>query len=215
MNNLSCPQVNDRCVLFDGPVEVAEIIRLLIGTTSFSSVFLDFFHFSLSNYRQENHRQTNKLLLLPFMGSRPTKDMASNNQLNLPDSIPNPLSVYVPFDALTKQLLKSVISVVYDGDHRYGGEGSDRPLLCFLLAINDKLKEFEKDDTVDADSQAGRVRQWLVDRKGQPIRWKLLEEQFERIYRKLSDGSDRYKINDNRVLYYEMGVIPVSERKGG
>ena len=149
------------------------------------------------------------LHLLYFMGRGIPNTMALKENQNFSDSMPNPLSVYVPFGALTQRVLKSAISVVCDRRGRYIVPGSERPLLCFLLAINKKLKELEKKEG-KSNPHVQQVRQWLVDRKGKPLNWKELQDQFDHIYKPSNKDPDRYKLTEKPELYHEMSLIPVS-----
>lgn len=146
------------------------------------------------------------------MGAGIPKRIPPKENQNFPDPMSKPLSVYVPFGALTQRVLKSVISVVCDRRGRYIVPGSERPLLCFLLAINKKLTELEKDEEGESNVHAQQVRQWLVDRKGKPLNWKELKDQFDQIYKVSKKDLDEYKLKEEKDFYHEMSLVPVSHQ---
>ena len=111
-------------------------------------------------------------------------------------STPDPLSVYVPWNALTKKSVQSVVKVIAQSDRWYPNQSSDT-LLAFLLALNKKLTTSE-----ETDERAKEIREWL-EINGNPPDWKRLEEKFDH----LLEERERKQFDSP---YHELVVGPVS-----
>lgn len=147
------------------------------------------------------------------MGQSSVERMATDTSLPLPETMPNPLSVYVPFESLTEKLLKSVIGVLCRSSNRFSEEKSVRPLLCFLLAMMNKVEQIEeegKKDSTKGDPHATNVRRWLVDPSGREIARTSLQDAFNKIYKEDPDKSGHYRLLRGDQLYYEMNLPLVS-----
>ena len=101
------------------------------------------------------------------------------------EPLPSPLSIYVPLQSLTKQVVRSVIAVVNSVPAR-NFDSSERTLLIFLLAIDNKLKEIENNTLPSEDvsnqpviQHAKKVREWLVYDNDQPLDWDKLRQVYD------------------------------------
>lgn len=125
--------------------------------------------------------------------------------------MPDPLSVYVPLKSLTKEAICSVVSTVRrskTNDHHF----SRRTLLAFLLAIDHRLTQIERNPAgnhqldEEAIAYACKVRRWLVkeDRFGgvEQIEWDRLRAD----YKKMTAEKDFKDVEP----YYELTVKEVS-----
>jgi hypothetical protein len=146
------------------------------------------------------------------MGSTPRK-MANEYDYS---PMPDPLSVYVPLESLTESVVYSVISVATQKcspNH----DLSERTLLVFLLAINEKLKKIE-DNTDATEEQSGehiiqhakQVREWLVDGDKQPLDWDELRKRYKNIADQKCDNLARYLGAQNADRYFELTMKTVS-----
>jgi hypothetical protein len=141
-----------------------------------------------------------------------TSDTKMNH--NFEDTLTtDPLSVYVPLESLTEQVIHSVISVALQ-PHDYSGNFSQRTLRIFLLAIDEKLKEIEKGTDKQFDEQAiqhaEKVRQWLVDGNNKPLHWDKLREEYDRLAEKKCDDSGTNHQSKDVNRYSELKEKTVS-----
>ena len=134
-----------------------------------------------------------------------------------PSPMPDPFSVYVPFESLTDPVVRSIISVATENFSR-NENNSERSLLIFLLAINKKLEEIER-TTDDATGKkidehiirhAEQVRKWLVDNDGKPLNWDELQQKYEKTANRRSDDSANDNGNYYSNRYSEFSMKPVS-----
>ncbi|CAF4140426.1 unnamed protein product, partial [Rotaria magnacalcarata] len=130
-------------------------------------------------------------------------------------SISNALSVYVPLESLTEKTVHSIISTATqagtsDWNH------SRRTLLAFLLAINDKLQQIEKNENANEQyneytiQHAKQVRRWLVRKhysgKVIDIDWNDFRTHFEGMFQENDDEiAKRYRVKTPEP-YYELGI---------
>ncbi|CAF3082291.1 unnamed protein product [Rotaria sp. Silwood2] len=121
-------------------------------------------------------------------------------------------SVFVPFESLTQQVIKSVVSVATTF-RKPGFDYSERTILIFLLEIKKKLKDIEKkiqESSTEIDQQmiqhAHNVQQWLVDINKQPINWIELEKKYSRIADQNCDEMARYCRSNIAEPYFELKV---------
>ncbi|CAF1423147.1 unnamed protein product [Adineta steineri] len=95
--------------------------------------------------------------------------------------MPDPLSVYVPLQSLTKEVINSLVSTIPQAKSN-NWDNSRRTLLAFLLAINNKLNQIEKhtDSNNKFDEKiiqhAREVRQWLAEKH---LKWDELQTKYE------------------------------------
>ncbi|CAF4276044.1 unnamed protein product [Rotaria magnacalcarata] len=129
--------------------------------------------------------------------------------------ISNALSVYVPLESLTEKTVHSIISTATqagtsDWNH------SRRTLLTFLLAINDKLQQIEKNENANEQyneytiQHAKQVRRWLVRKhysgKVIDIDWNDFRTHFEGMFQENDDEiAKRYRVKTPEP-YYELGI---------
>ncbi|CAF4739789.1 unnamed protein product [Rotaria sp. Silwood1] len=126
--------------------------------------------------------------------------------------MPDPLSVYVPLESLTKQTIESVALTALkhempDWNH------SRRTLLAFLLAINERLNEIEK-NKIQYDEQtlkhAIKIRQWLVreEKSGQIIEfdWNELRKTYDNMINNKNNKKEMYLGMRNEEPYYELTI---------
>ncbi|CAF3585040.1 unnamed protein product [Rotaria socialis] len=129
--------------------------------------------------------------------------------------ISNALSVYVPLESLTEKTVHSIISTATrartsDLNH------SRRTLLAFLLAINDKLQQIEKNENVTEQcdehtiQHAKQVRQWLSRKhysgKAIDIDWNDFRAHFEGMFQDNDDEiAKRYRLKTPEP-YYELAI---------
>ncbi|CAF4062233.1 unnamed protein product, partial [Rotaria sp. Silwood2] len=128
--------------------------------------------------------------------------------------MPDPLSVYVPFYSLTEETIDSIVSTVQQSNNKDWNH-SKRTLLAFLLAINNKVSEIEKQDSKNTfDRQtaqhAAKVRQWLVekDHSGnvKKLDWDELRKTYDHMAREKDDGMAKYFGVTNVEPYYELTI---------
>ncbi|CAF1136346.1 unnamed protein product [Adineta steineri] len=95
--------------------------------------------------------------------------------------MPDPLSVYVPLQSLTKEVINSLVSTIPQAKSN-NWNNSRRTLLAFLLAINNKVNQIEKhtDSNNKFDEKiiqhAREVRQWLAEKH---LKWDELQTKYE------------------------------------
>ncbi|CAF1527519.1 unnamed protein product, partial [Rotaria sp. Silwood1] len=125
-------------------------------------------------------------------------------------------SVFVPFESLTQQVIKSIVSVATTF-RKPGFDYSERTILIFLLEIKKKLIDIEKkiqENSTEIDQQviqhAHNVQQWLVNINKQPINWIELEKKYSRIADQNCDEMDRYCRSNAAEPYFELKVKTVS-----
>ena len=139
--------------------------------------------------------------------------MSANNQN---ESILNRSSVFVPFESLTQGVIKSIVSVATTF-RRPNFDYSERTLLIFLLEIKKKLTEIEnkiRDSSTEIDPQliqhTQNVQGWLVDIKKQPLNWRELRKQYDRIANQNCDQMARYYRSTSAEPYFELNFETVS-----
>jgi hypothetical protein len=147
-----------------------------------------------------------------MMGTKPTKADKTVKTVNMSE----PLSVYVPFESLTESVVRSIIRVVtpsYSPNWDY----SQRTLLMFLLAINEKVEGIEKSkDTTEPKpdehliQKATEVRKWLVDEKKKPLKWDQLRQIYNKTAKNNCDDLARYHRSKNADPYFELTMPTVS-----
>ncbi|CAF2878302.1 unnamed protein product [Rotaria sp. Silwood2] len=125
-------------------------------------------------------------------------------------------SVYAPLESLTESVIRSVISVVSLSNDR-SSDYSQRTLLIFLLAINEKLKEIE--NSTDASGQisdeniiqhAKKVRQWLVYNNSKPLDWNQLSEAYDEMTKEHRNNLMHYCGVKDPDSYFELTIKTVS-----
>ncbi|CAF4356012.1 unnamed protein product, partial [Adineta steineri] len=95
--------------------------------------------------------------------------------------MPDPLSVYVPLQSLTKEVINSLVSTIPQAKSN-NWNNSRRTLLAFLLAINNKVNQIEKhtDSNNKFDEKiiqhAREVHQWLAEKH---LNWDELQTKYE------------------------------------
>ncbi|CAF1466637.1 unnamed protein product [Rotaria sordida] len=146
------------------------------------------------------------------MGSSPTKMIpVCTNEL-----MQQPVSVYVPLESLTEPVVRSIISVTtssYELNMNY----SQRTLLMFLLAIDEKLQQIEnKTDTAEQISDesiiqhAKNVRQWLVYNNKEPLNWDELRKIYNKMTKQEYNSLANYFGVKDAVPYFELTMRTVS-----
>ena len=152
------------------------------------------------------------------MGQCVSSQEAKNRFTNAP--MPDPLSVYVPLASLTEAVIRSVCSTVLNFE-RPDWNHSRRTLLAFLLALNERLndvdKNKDKDNQLDEDTlrHVEEIRQWLVkeDKFGQrvPLDWDRLRAVYQDM---VNDKTGRTRRNNGGDIeiepYYELNLEVVS-----
>ena len=134
--------------------------------------------------------------------------------------MPDPLSVYVPLESLNEKTIDSIVSTVQQCTAKQWTH-SQRTLLAFLLAINNRLSEIEDDKDLKKKVEgqiveyAAKVRQWLVekDQTGnvKEIDWVELRARYDQMASEQNDGmATRYFSRDKYEPYYEMTIENVS-----
>jgi hypothetical protein len=136
-----------------------------------------------------------------LMGNRTSKCIRHTYQWA---PTPDPLSVYVPFESITKRLIQSIVSVVQRVD-RHNHNNSQRPLFAFLLVLNEQLENIEKTSHINA--HAAHVRQWLVDIENRPLNW----DQLRTHYKQMLQHERANTQSDVRQPYWELTVKIVSK----
>ncbi len=131
----------------------------------------------------------------------------------------DPLSVYVPLDALTEETIDSIVSTVQQSEKKDWNH-SKRTLLAFLLAINAKVSRIEnnKDPNNKFDEQtvqhAAKVRQWLVEKDRskniKKLDWEKLQAKYDQMASEKDDGMAKYFGVKNFEPYYELTIEGVS-----
>ncbi|CAF1169729.1 unnamed protein product [Rotaria sordida] len=140
------------------------------------------------------------------MGSSPTKMIpVCTNEL-----MQQPVSVYVPLESLTEPVVRSIISVTtssYELNMNY----SQRTLLMFLLAIDEKLQQIEnKTDTAEQTSDESiiqhtkNVRQWLVYNNKEPLNWDELRKIYNKMTKQEYNSLANYFGVKDAVPYFEL-----------
>jgi hypothetical protein len=147
------------------------------------------------------------------MGS--TYSIQASAVIKLP--MANPLSVYVPIESLSEATVRSIISVATSFSFP-NWDYSERTLLIFLLAINEKLKEIEtnvneNDKKIDEPSvqRAQEIRRWLVDRQNKPLNWEHLKQKYDQIAGKNCDDLAKYHGHKGADPYFELILKTVSD----
>ena len=121
--------------------------------------------------------------------------------------------IYVPFESLTRPVVRSLISVV----HRSSGESwsfSQRTVLAQLLAVHDKLEEILKEspaDTTPSKEHAIQVRAWLMDDPDTPLNWEKLQQLYAKLRTRFFDEIDDYFGASNGEPYFQLTVPTVSD----
>jgi len=133
--------------------------------------------------------------------------------------MPDPLSVYVPLDSLTEKTLDSIIRTVQQSKKKDWNH-SKRTLLAFLLAINDRVSEIEKnkDSNNKFNEQtvqhAAKVRQWLVEKdqfkNSKKLEWDELRARYDQMASEKDDGMAKHFGIENFEPYYELTIQGVS-----
>jgi hypothetical protein len=125
-------------------------------------------------------------------------------------------SVYVPLESLTESTVRSVVSVAISPEFPTW-DYSERTLLRFLLAINDKLNEIENrtdenDQKFDENiiQHAKQVRQWLVNEENEPLIWDNLQKEYDQIAKKKCRDLARYHGSEDADPYFELKTKTVS-----
>jgi hypothetical protein len=148
------------------------------------------------------------------MGSRSssTKMAESSTDIPMQDSSP----VYVPLESLTESTVRSIVSVAISPEFPTW-DYSERTLLRFLLAINNKLNEIENrtdenDQKFDENiiQQAKQVRHWLVNKKNEPLIWDDLQKEYDHIAKRNCDDLARYHGSKDAEPYFELRTKTVS-----
>jgi hypothetical protein len=139
--------------------------------------------------------------------------MSENNQ---DENILNRSSVFVPFESLTRGVINSIVSVATTF-RRPNFDYSERTLLIFLLEIKKKLTEIEnkiREGGTEIDpqliQQTQNVQGWLVDTKKQPLNWRELRRQYDRIANQNCDAMARYYQSTSAEPYFELKFETVS-----
>ncbi|CAF2057790.1 unnamed protein product, partial [Rotaria magnacalcarata] len=121
-------------------------------------------------------------------------------------------SVFVPFESLTRRVINSVVSVATTF-RKPGHDYSERTILIFLLEINERLKEIEKQiqkNSTEIDQSMIQhtrdVRQWLVDTNKQTLNWIQLEKKYSRIAGQNCDEMANYYGSNSAEPYFELKV---------
>jgi hypothetical protein len=133
--------------------------------------------------------------------------------------MPDPLSVYVPLDSLTEETIDSIVSTVQQSE-RNDWYNSRRTLLAFLLAINNKVSEIEKnkDSNNKFDEQtvqqAKKVRQLLVEKNQagdiRELDWDKLRKKYEKMASETDNGMANYFGVETIEPYEELTIQGVS-----
>jgi hypothetical protein len=133
--------------------------------------------------------------------------------------MPDPLSVYVPLDSLTEETINSLVSTVLHSTKQDLNQ-SKRTLLTFLLAINERVSEIEKNEDASNkfDEQtvqhAAKVRKWLVDKDQcgniQELNWDELRATYDKVLSEKDDGLARKFDVEKYEPYYELTIEGVS-----
>jgi hypothetical protein len=124
---------------------------------------------------------------------------------------PDPLSVYVPLDALTRETVYSIVSTVLHSEKRDWNH-SKRTLLAFLLALNEKINDIEQNkDTNDKFDEstikhAIEVRQWFP----QDLDWNELRGRYDEMASETTDGISKHYGVEKCEPYYELAINGVS-----
>ncbi|CAF1446359.1 unnamed protein product [Rotaria sp. Silwood1] len=122
------------------------------------------------------------------------------------------LSVYVPLESLTEQVIRSIISVISSSDN-LSPDYSQRTLLIFLLAINEKLNEIEN-NTDERGSisdkniiqHAKKVRQWLVYNNNKPLDWDKLRTAYDEMTKQHRNALAHYCGVKDANPYFELTI---------
>lgn len=132
--------------------------------------------------------------------------------------MPDPLSVYVPLESLNEKTIHSIVSTVQQSTVNQWTH-SQRTLLAFLLALNNRLNEIEKNEdrkkkfNEQTIEHATQVRQWLVekDQSGntQEIDWTDLRAKYDQMASEPNDGMSKYYPIEKYEPYYELIVEEV------
>jgi hypothetical protein len=133
-------------------------------------------------------------------------DMADESQ-DTPKEDSSP--PYIPLESLTEPTIRSIISVATSSD-RPNWDYSERTLLIFLLAINEKLKEIESNTDEKTIAIAKQVRQWLVNVKNEPLDWNELQQKYDRIAKGKCHELAYYYGSNDEDPYFELRMKSVS-----
>lgn len=144
------------------------------------------------------------------MGSNPSKTPSTVHEISMKSLYP----VYVPLESLTEPTVRSIISVVTTFSSP-NFDYSERTLLIFLLAINEKLEEIEKnvdEKKIDPNliQRVEQVRSWLVNMKKKPLDWDKLKEKYAKIARETCTEMARYYGSKDSEPYFELTMKTVS-----
>lgn len=121
--------------------------------------------------------------------------VSTNDEIKY-QSMPDPLSVYVPLKSLNERTINSIVSTVLYSTKKDWNH-SKRTLLAFLLAIHNRVGEDETNP----------IRQLLADNK--QIDWDALREQYEEMMNEKEDGTSA-GFGVEFEPYYELKIENVS-----
>jgi hypothetical protein len=123
-------------------------------------------------------------------------------------------SVYVPLESLTEPTVRSIISVAIEFPN---WDFSQRTLLIFLLAINEKLEEIENSTDENKHKfdehliqHAKKVREWLVDDKNKPLNWDRYRQSYHHIAKLKCNDLAHYYGSKDANPYFELKMKTVS-----
>ncbi|CAF1191640.1 unnamed protein product [Adineta steineri] len=149
----------------------------------------------------------------PSQLNNATSDIQSYLSVSIQPNIkyrpmPDPLSVYVPLESLTKELINSLVSTIQQSG-RTDWHNSRRTLLAFLLAINNKVNEIEKhidtNNKIDEKiiQHAREVRQWFVEKN---LEWKELQTKYENMAKKNNNELAQTLHAETVEPYFELTI---------
>lgn len=118
------------------------------------------------------------------------------------------MSNFVPFESLTQRVVNSIISIATTF-RKPNFDYSQRTILIFLLEIRKKLSEIEKKN--ETDQHTKNVRQWLAEKKNQPLNWIELEKKYKSIADQKCNEMARYYKSDHAEPYFELQTPTVSK----
>lgn len=129
--------------------------------------------------------------------------------------MPDPLSVYVPLDSLTEETINSIVLTVLHSEKK-DLNNSKRTLLAFLLAINERVNEIEKNNdsnnkfNQETVQHAEKIRQWLVEKDQSDnikmLNWDELRATYDMMASDNDDGCARHYNVQNYEPYYELTI---------
>ncbi|CAF2081649.1 unnamed protein product [Rotaria magnacalcarata] len=161
-------------------------------------------------YNGMNEKYFFTVIVLNLLLGLRSGSLSANNNNNR--NMSHLSSVFVPFESLTRRVINSVVSVATTF-RKPGYDYSERTILIFLLEINERLKEIEKQiqkNSTEIDQSmiqhARDVRQWLVDTNKQPLNWIQLEKKYSRIAGQNCDEMANYYGSNSAEPYFELKV---------